>query len=48
MGGHPKKDDAPGIEATTGSLGHGLSIGAGIAWAHKLKNKSTKNDNTDL
>jgi len=42
LGGHPKKDDAPGIEATTGSLGHGLSIGTGIAWAHKLKNKSNR------
>ena len=42
LGGHPKKDDAPGIEATTGSLGHGLSIGSGIAWAHKLKNKSNR------
>ncbi|MDC0553473.1 transketolase [Candidatus Pseudothioglobus singularis] len=42
LGGHPKKDDAPGIEATTGSLGHGLSIGTGIAWAHKIKKKSNR------
>ena len=42
LGGHPKKDDAPGIEATTGSLGHGLSIGSGVAWAHKMKKKSNR------
>jgi len=28
---HPIKDNLPGIEATTGSLGHGLPIGLGIA-----------------
>jgi transketolase len=42
LGGHPKKGDAPGIEATTGSLGHGLSIGCGIALAHKIKEKSNR------
>jgi transketolase len=42
LGGHPKKGDAPGIEATTGSLGHGLSIGAGIALSHKIKGKSNR------
>jgi len=29
----------PGIEVSTGSLGHGLSIGSGIAYAGKLDNK---------
>jgi len=29
--GHPSRDAAPGIEVSTGSLGHGLSIAAGIA-----------------
>ena len=42
LGGHPKKNDAPGIEATTGSLGHGLGIGNGIALAMKLKKKLNK------
>ena len=42
LGGHPKKGDAPGIEATTGSLGHGLAIGNGIALGEKLKNNNTK------
>jgi len=39
LGGHPKKGDAPGIEATTGSLGHGLSIGNGVAMSHKIQKK---------
>ena len=30
----------PGIDVTTGSLGHGLGIGAGLALAAKLDNKS--------
>ena len=42
LGGHPKRGDAPGIEATTGSLGHGLAIGNGIALGEKIKNKKTK------
>lgn len=33
--GHPCREAAPGIEASTGSLGHGLSIGAGMALALK-------------
>jgi transketolase len=32
---HPNKDIAKGIEVSTGSLGHGLSIGAGMALAAK-------------
>jgi len=31
LGGHPEYGVVPGIEASTGSLGHGLSIGVGIA-----------------
>jgi len=31
--GHPVRGAVPGIEASTGSLGHGLPIGAGMAWA---------------
>lgn len=38
--GHPSKDTAPGIEVSTGSLGHGLSIGVGMALA--LKNTRSK------
>jgi transketolase len=36
---HPSRGAAPGIEVSTGSLGHGLSIGAGMAEAIK-KTKS--------
>ena len=36
MGGHPTKEKVPGIEASTGSLGHGLPIGAGLALAAKM------------
>lgn len=39
LGGHPELQKAPGIEATTGSLGHGLSMGVGIALAGKIDNK---------
>jgi transketolase len=42
IGGHPKKGDAPGIEATTGSLGHGLGIANGLALGNKLKSKNNK------
>jgi transketolase len=34
LGGHPDRN-IPGIEADTGSLGHGLGIGAGMALAAK-------------
>jgi transketolase len=31
LGGHPEYGKIPGVEASTGSLGHGLSIGVGFA-----------------
>jgi transketolase len=31
LGGHPEARKIPGVEASTGSLGHGLSIGIGFA-----------------
>lgn len=37
--GHPEYDISIGIEATTGSLGHGLSASNGIALAGKLDKK---------
>ena len=37
--GHPVYGTAPGIEASTGSLGQGLSIGLGIALAGRLDRK---------
>lgn len=36
VGGEPCMRDLPGIEASTGSLGHGLSMGVGMAIAQKL------------
>jgi transketolase len=38
LGHHPHYEPSIGLEANTGSLGHGLSIGAGLAYAaHKQK-----------
>ncbi len=34
---HPGPGSLPGVEAATGSLGHGLSIGLGMALAGKIK-----------
>src|SRR4029077_19307115 len=31
LGGHPEYGKVPGVEASTGSLGHGLAIGIGFA-----------------
>lgn len=36
FGGEPKINDVPGVEASTGSLGHGLSFALGIAMANKM------------
>jgi transketolase len=40
--GHPDRNKTPGIEANTGSLGQGLSIGCGLAIAMRL-NKIERN-----
>lgn len=40
--GHPVRGSAPGIEASTGSLGHGLPIAIGMAWAAKNDNQKFK------
>ena len=42
LGGHPDRTKVPGIEASTGSLGHGLSTGLGIALGLKLRSKKNK------
>jgi transketolase len=31
LGGHPERDQIPGVEFSTGSLGHGLPVGVGMA-----------------
>lgn len=35
--GHPDMHKLPGVEANTGALGHGLSIGTGMAMAAKME-----------
>lgn len=40
--GHPSRGYLPGIEASTGSLGQGLSLGCGIAMSLKLDKKTAK------
>lgn len=37
---HPSRRCVPGVEATTGSLGHGLSLGAGLALAAKIRTQT--------
>jgi transketolase len=36
LAGHPMLQSRPGVEATTGSLGHGLPMGVGMAMAARL------------
>jgi len=40
LGAHPDRGN-PGIEASTGSLGHGLGMGVGMAYAEILKGSDT-------
>jgi len=37
--GHPDRVKTPGIEISSGSLGQGLSVGNGMAWAGKMDRK---------
>lgn len=37
LGGHPERGKVPGVEASTGALGHGLSIGVGMALALRAR-----------
>ncbi len=39
LGAHPEAHLVPGVEFSTGSLGHGLPFGAGIALAGKMNKK---------
>lgn len=40
LAGHPDRFSVPGIESSTGSLGHGLPIGIGLAFAAKKDGKN--------
>lgn len=37
LGGHPDRNRVPGVEASTGSLGHGLPMAVGVAYALRAK-----------
>src|SRR5215472_1674108 len=37
LGGHPDRNQVPGVEASTGSLGHGLPMAVGMAMALRIK-----------
>lgn len=41
LGGHPDRKKVPGVEASTGSLGHGLPIAVGAALALRIKKSSS-------
>ena len=42
LGGHPERDKVPGVEASTGALGHGLGIGVGMALAARIQKRDSK------
>lgn len=42
LGGHPERDHVPGVEASTGALGHGLSIGVGMALANRISGRRSR------
>jgi transketolase len=42
LGGHPERNAVPGVEASTGALGHGLSIGVGIALAARMQKRRSR------
>ena len=42
LGGHPEAGKIPGVEASTGSLGHGMSIGIGMALAARIEKRDSK------
>ena len=42
LGGHPESDKVPGVEASTGALGHGLPIGVGRALAARMRRRANR------
>jgi transketolase len=42
LGGHPEAAKVPGVEASTGSLGHGLSFGVGMALAARIEKRDSR------
>ena len=41
LGGHPDRNKIPGVEASTGSLGHGLPMGVGMAMGMRIRGVSS-------
>jgi transketolase len=42
LGGHPEAGKIPGVEASTGALGHGLPIGVGRAMGMRIKGNKAR------
>jgi len=42
LGGHPDRNQVPGVEASTGSLGHGFPMAVGVALGIKAKKLSSR------
>lgn len=42
LGGHPEYQKVPGVEASTGSLGHGLAMGIGFALAARRQGSTRR------
>jgi transketolase len=42
LGGHPEAGKVPGVEASTGALGHGLSVGLGMALAVRAQKRDSR------
>jgi transketolase len=42
LGGHPELGRIPGVEASTGALGHGLAIGVGMALAARIQGRPSR------
>jgi transketolase len=42
LGGHPEAGKVPGVEASTGALGHGLSLGVGMALAARMDGRPSR------
>ncbi len=42
LGGHPDSRKVPGVEASTGSLGHGMPMAAGMALGLKIRESASR------
>jgi transketolase len=42
LNGHPANTKVPGVETSTGPLGHGLPFAVGVAWAVRLRGFSSR------